>query len=394
MTLKEVEDLLRDASVEWINQKDVSPLMKFLDPFYCEDELSAWARDKFGVEISHNEMLEDERTRAPKSAAEIIDIIEKQARSAYARREIEYPVEHALTFAYGGSDGSADNPYAAEYIKNWVHDKFRVDISSEEIRSSTVRQLSQILVKHQAQFLRGGGVEKLVDEMTAAHSDPEALRLAVNERFGLKINAREWEAMIKKAVKERESENEQPNVRVDPVTVRKEMVLDLGRQFFRKELTELEQFVLIQILDTSWKDHLYAMDILKAGIGLHAFAERDPRVLYKKEGYTFFQQMLQTVRDKVTNLIFRARVVGAVEARSAYRELAATHETNGSYGVHEAITAPTSAAPAEQATGGEESGGAVAVKTIVRQAAKVGRNDPCPCGSGKKYKKCCGVNAV
>jgi len=99
------------------------------------------------------------------------------------------------------------------------------------------------------------------------------------------------------------------------------------------------------------------------------------------------------VRDKVTDLIFRARVVGAVEARSAYREQAAVHETGAGYGVHETIAQP--AAETEQAaTAGEGGGTATAVKPIVRQAAKVGRNDPCPCGSGKKYKKCCGVNAA
>jgi preprotein translocase subunit SecA len=70
------------------------------------------------------------------------------------------------------------------------------------------------------------------------------------------------------------------------------VLINRVRQFVRKELTDLEQFVLIQILDQSWKDHLYAMDQLKGSIGLQAFAEKDPRVLYKKEGYEFFRQMM------------------------------------------------------------------------------------------------------
>jgi preprotein translocase subunit SecA len=157
----------------------------------------------------------------------------------------------------------------------------------------------------------------------------------------------------------------------------------------RKELTDLEQFVLIQIFDTSWKDHLYAMDMLKAGIGLHAFAEKDPRVLYKKEGYAFFGQMMAGVRDKVTDLIFRARVVGQVQAKSAYKETAAVHETAPGYGVHDTVA---QAAPAEQAQAGDAAAEPEKVKTIVREAEKVGRNDLCPCGSGKKYKKCHGAN--
>jgi len=189
-----------------------------------------------------------------------------------------------------------------------------------------------------------------------------------------------------------------------PLTLR-EKLLRFGREYFRKELTDLEQFVMIQIFDQSWKDHLYAMDMLKAGVGLTAFAERDPRVVYKKEGYRYFEEMMAGIRDKVTDLIFRARVVGQTQARSAYRETAAVHEDAGGYGVGENIraTADAVAGGASAAAGGSEMAeaaaqaqgeAAVKVKTIVREAAKVGRNDPCPCGSGKKYKKCHGVGVA
>src|SRR6185436_7327899 len=117
----------------------------------------------------------------------------------------------------------------------------------------------------------------------------------------------------------------------------RDLLLSRGRQFLRKELTDLEQFVLIQIFDQSWKDHLYAMDMLKSGIGLHAFAEKDPRILYKKEGFRYFEEMMAGIRDKVTDLIFRARVVGQAEARSNYRETAAVHEDAGGYGVGENV---------------------------------------------------------
>jgi len=181
----------------------------------------------------------------------------------------------------------------------------------------------------------------------------------------------------------------------------RDVMINRARQFIRKELTDLEQFVLIQIFDQSWKDHLYAMDQLKGGIGLQAFAERDPRVLYKKEGYAFFQQMMAGVRDKVTDLTFRARVVGQTQARSAYNVTAATHADTGGYGVSENIRqtadqgVPVAAGNSEMGEAAEQPQGEGAkVKTIVRNQPKVGRNDDCPCGSGKKYKKCCGVNAA
>ena len=153
-------------------------------------------------------------------------------------------------------------------------------------------------------------------------------------------------------------------------------MLARARQVLRQELTDLEQFILIQIFDQSWKDHLYAMDMLKSGIGLQAFAERDPRVLYKKEGFQYFEQMMSGIRDKVTDLIFRARIIGQAETRSAYNVTAATHKETDSYGVAENLQ--DIAPEALQGGDGEAQGDgetATAVKTIVREAPKVGRND-------------------
>jgi preprotein translocase subunit SecA len=179
---------------------------------------------------------------------------------------------------------------------------------------------------------------------------------------------------------------------VKQVDVR-QLLIARGKQFLRRELTELEQFVLINIFDTSWKDHLYAMDMLKAGIGLQAFAERDPRIDYKPEGYRFFQEMMAGVRDKVTDLIFRARVqLGQTQGRCAYQVTAATHETTDSYGVGETVPPGERGEMAQAAE--QPQGEGAKVKTIVRETPKVGRNDPCPCGSGKKYKKCHGAAAA
>jgi preprotein translocase subunit SecA len=117
--------------------------------------------------------------------------------------------------------------------------------------------------------------------------------------------------------------------------------------------------------------------------------------------------MMAGIRDKVTDLIFRARVVGQAQARSAYRETAAVHEDAGGYGVGENVrqTSIADEAVPVAAGGGDGDGSTdpdgdgaagepMKVKTIVREAAKVGRNDPCPCGSGKKYKKCHGEHAA
>ncbi len=137
-------------------------------------------------------------------------------------------------------------------------------------------------------------------------------------------------------------------------------------------------------------EHLYAMDMLKSGIGLQSFAEQDPRVLYKKEGFDYFRQMNAGIRDKVTDQIFRAKLMGQGEGqprrRSNYRVLATSHAADAGYGVSETV-----------ATGGGGDGRGRRRRPSPPSSwsattTKVGRNDLCPCGSGKKYKKCHGAN--
>ncbi len=383
-TAREIEARLRDAAVEQVNRTDCTPVMKYLDPHYAERELCAWAQDKFRLTITPEELSHPGADRSQLPAAEIVNLIETRARQEYARRELTYPVEHALAFAFGGSqDVTTDNPYGAEYVKAWAAHKYEIDLSIEHIRGTPMHRLREELIGYQEQFLRGGKAEEMADKLSSQNPDADSLRQALNKRLDLKLTVRDMEVG---------PNEENPSA---PASL-KELARQRVRAFIRRELTDLEQFVLIQIFDQTWKDHLYAMDILKTGIGLHAFAERDPRVLYKKEGFAYFRQMMESVRDKVTDLVFRARVVGQVEARSAYRETAAVHDTSTGYGVGETVAATAEAKPAGemQAAANRTQGEASKPKPIVRTGPKVGRNDPCPCGSGKKYKKCHGADAV
>jgi preprotein translocase subunit SecA len=392
MSKEEVEDRLREAAVEQIDNREVTGLQRYLEPLFAESELASWARDKFDIQIDPKEfVVEDGRTRRP--ADEIVELIQSRARAAYARREIEYPVDHTLTFAFGGEDGSTDNPYAADYVRMWARAKYGVDLALEHIRGQSQRRLRDELIGYQEKAIVDGGVDAEVDALMRASSSPAQLAAAANERFQARLTEKD---LSPDALAEQDGED--GAARTSP----RDVLIRAARQFYRHELTMLEQFVLIQIFDQSWKDHLYAMDMLRSGIGLQAFAERDPRILFKKEGYRFFQEMMSGVRDKVTDLIFRARVVGQTQTRSAYRETAAVHEDVGGYGVGENVqrTAAELGAgmPPEEAVaasgGGADGEGPVAVKQIVNAEPKVGRNDPCPCGSGKKYKKCHGQNAA
>jgi preprotein translocase subunit SecA len=161
----------------------------------------------------------------------------------------------------------------------------------------------------------------------------------------------------------------------------REKIVAAGRAFLRQELSDLEKYVLIQIYDSAWKDHLYAMDHLKESIFLRAFAEKDPKVEYKHEGFRMFNEMLDSIEDRVTDTIFKVRLEAGAQRRDVWNVSSTKHEEVNQFSMAERQRAAATAPQGERK-----------VKQIRLQTPKVGRNDPCPCGSGRKYKKCCGKN--
>jgi len=136
-----------------------------------------------------------------------------------------------------------------------------------------------------------------------------------------------------------------------------------------------EKYLLLQVIDAQWKDHLLVLDHLKEGIGLRGYGQRDPLIEYKKESFDLFQQMQERIQDRVVKYLWKIEVASEDQAMTqrpqARRLPEAPRGQQFSY-----------SAPAKEA-----------IAPVKRREAKVGRNDPCPCGSGKKYKKCHGTAA-
>ncbi|MFA5275425.1 MAG: preprotein translocase subunit SecA [Candidatus Omnitrophota bacterium] len=140
-------------------------------------------------------------------------------------------------------------------------------------------------------------------------------------------------------------------------------------------MRHLERMVLLQIIDSKWKDHLYAMDSLREGIGLRAYGQRDPLIEYKREGFLMFNQMIASIEEEAVETIFKLQPAKPTHFKGVFSE----ERQELSHPELSALDAPA-----------EEPQQQPAQKPIQSTHAKVGRNDPCPCGSGKKYKKCCG----
>jgi preprotein translocase subunit SecA len=164
-------------------------------------------------------------------------------------------------------------------------------------------------------------------------------------------------------------------------------------------LRRVERDFMLQIVDTQWKDHLYGLDHLKEGIGLRGYGQRDPLVEYKKESFNLFQAMKDRIDEEMVRYLWRLRPVvteggdGAQPPAPPVRPQPARRPppmtlSGGSQdsGLARAAAAAAGGPPRPARTGGDDA----AVKTVRRDEPKLGRNDPCYCGSGKKYKKCHG----
>jgi len=139
-----------------------------------------------------------------------------------------------------------------------------------------------------------------------------------------------------------------------------------------------ERIIMLNIIDAQWKDHLLSLDHLKQGIGLVGYGQKDPLVEYKKQSFDMFQEMLDRIDTSTIRSLFNLQVVAEEPAEALRQRRLPRRSTQMTF------TGPNQGA----AAAGEEAG---KVKTVVRDQPKVGRNERCPCGSGKKYKKCHGA---
>ena len=132
-----------------------------------------------------------------------------------------------------------------------------------------------------------------------------------------------------------------------------------------ENIRNLERVVMLQTVDNLWKDHLLSMDHLKEGIGLRGYAQQNPLIIYKKEGFEMFQDMISRIKEEIVGVLFRVQIAEPEKIGNLRRS-------------------------AEQNLVFSSGDDTERKKPVRRTQKKIGRNDPCPCGSGKKYKKCCG----
>jgi preprotein translocase subunit SecA len=228
-------------------------------------------------------------------------------------------------------------------------------------------------------------VEDLVVDMVAAHCpnrladwNLEGLAATVKEQFGMEMR---FAAPAGKAAQARTAIEEQVYNVVEKLYRAKEEELGADADGV-PVLRRYEQWLYLQSIDQQWKDHLLSMDHLRQGIGLRGYGQKDPKQEYKKEGYEMFVQMTWRVKSAVVGNVLRLQLVRQESAEEIEQKRLAAQRR-----AMQRITE----SHADAAAGDGDERPRPKQETVVRTQPKVGRNEPCPCGSGKKYKKCHGA---
>ena len=239
-------------------------------------------------------------------------------------------------------------------------------------------------VKENIDGIRGDVVADTVERFVPPESiddqwDLPGLEATLEQDFGLRLDLQG----LARDSSELDAEGIQSHVREALDRVFSEKETQIGPETMRA----LEKHIMLNVLDENWKQHLGRMDYLRQGIHLRGYAQKQPKQEYKKEAFQLFSEMLDKVKREVVTLLARVRVrsedeVAAIEAQeraqteARLRQAQFQHADAGGYGADEEAAEP------DYQHGGQA--------PVAREGAKIGRNDPCPCGSGKKYKHCHG----
>ncbi|MFQ5653174.1 MAG: preprotein translocase subunit SecA [Planctomycetota bacterium] len=255
-----------------------------------------------------------------------------------------------------------------------VMDHQRKLIYSLRDRVLVSEDLPGLLLQHFGE-VAAGRVDALIGEDPDEEEGLDELREWLRDRYGLEVEP----AALNGAP---------PPSIVEGIVGRYRVMLEGKRNAAGPEAFDrLLHYILLTGVDDKWKDHLHAMDQLRAGIGLRGYAQVDPTVEYKREGYQMFSQMLMALKEDTTALIPRIRV--QLDEEDAEKRLASrwqgsalsSSQLSQQFSDHgDRMEAGIQGSMREQRI----------IEPIRNKEAKIGRNDPCPCGSGKKYKKCCG----
>ncbi len=373
----ELQRTMLVRAVDYINKIDLSPLDMFLHEDFGRNQLSGWLQHQFGLAIPASAFDVHEE---PEKA---IPMVMAKLRERYDEKDARFPVVISLM----RFQGNATTPADREGLIRWANNRFRSHLDAVATQSLGGEALAEKVLETSREFLPKDDITAQVNAFIAKAfpkikgkpgplRDPNALRDLhdfVFKRFETELDLNE--------------------MKTQPQETTKIEALKAYEMKYRPEMGQAERQVLLELLDNSWKEHLYHMDFLRQNVGLVGYAQKDPKVEYKRQGMKEFDAMWDRIGEAATSAVFRLeRESNPNFLRDVWHETAAVHESAAPI-IEEPVAdrLPKSSETSEVSQGGTQPGQAVtAIEPIRNREKKLGRNDPCHCGSGKKYKNCHG----
>ncbi len=282
LSTKELREMLMRAATEQIERADLSGVGKYLTTHFGAEEMAKWVKNNLEITVTVESVL------AQESPQNVIDLVVGKVRDAYAKREVEYPVDFMMDMTLAMIRQSG--PAALAGLVAWANARFDLGWDDSIVRTRPPQQIRDDLLRASRLFVESGAIRKAIEQALACENN-EALDRHMLDKHAARLPP--WILRL------------QGEDRTQAIRARVESVL-------RAELLQFERFVLLEVLDTAWKDHLYAMDQLRDSIGFRAFSQQDPRIEFKREGAQLYKEMLARVRDRVSEYIFKMRITPQV----------------------------------------------------------------------------------
>ncbi len=379
-----------EASIKTV---DLTEGQRYLTSTYRGEALGDWMRQKFGVKVTVEEV-------GDKTGRELNEFLYQRVRAAYRQKDIEFPVRVAMQNFMSDKPAAGGQRYDRDGLYKWAAQRLglvlalragKAEASTETEGFFAVAFKAVEAEGFTEEFIRTEPRSKLREKLMAIapkavpSADVDEIDVKVAQVFaGAKVAEPEDARELVEWAKAELSLTLDP-AKITGVTpeVARHALLNAYDQKYRPEMHSVERTLVLDQLDSAWKSHLLVMDSLRSGVGLRGYAQEDPKIVYKREGMKEFDSMWEGVRDRVTEAVFRIEEMGDEEAQQALWA-----------GARESHAAAISALQAKQAQDDAAAqqtnagGGDKKVEPIRNIGAKVGRNDPCHCGSGKKYKNC------
>ena len=370
----QIDEKMIERVFERLGTIDLEEGNQLLQADYGLKMLVSLMHSKFGLELD----VEELRSR---EADDIKADLRVVAEEAYRKKESEFPVLAGLT-RYGRVTGQNQYQLDKESLTNWASSRFDREIGDEELGGSTLNDVRENLIKFsQAHYEAGMTAAVKAQEKVSEFfggAEPNTSAKYVSGGNGALDSFGSWlEADLNCKIESDELGDMDEN----QVARRVSQAVD---DRYHPEIRRMERQVLLNIVDSAWKDHLLAMDHLRSAISLKGYAQMDPKVEYKREGMRMYGDMWFAVGERMTDLIFRMEALDEDFISNTFEETNAQHAP--------AQTTSQLAAQQEADLAAADRAGEPEQKAepIRNTEKKVGRNEPCPCGSGKKYKSCHG----